>query len=215
MLRQLAEFSKCAGLMTELASVISPVNHLAPVITQPIGLGAAAGTPTRTPGQQVEASKQTYSNMLIPGKGVYNYYKRLGHTAADQGTYAPVTSEMIGSLTSLLAAGGIGAGIGAGAGAVGGGDIGASAIGGGAIGLGVGTLAQLLGMGAAASTKGWNKKDMREHAKDSTLLNYLVPGYANYNHLKRLGYSQREYDEAADEEEYREQHASHLRKIKV
>jgi hypothetical protein len=53
---------------------LNPLNYPA----LPFAGGAALSTPTRDLEEQATADKSTWSNLLIPGKGPYNTFKRLG-----------------------------------------------------------------------------------------------------------------------------------------
>jgi len=70
------EVQKLAGVKTELISGINPLN----MIASPLGAIIAGFTPTKTDKEMKEIQKKTWSNILIPGKGGYNFYKRLGHS---------------------------------------------------------------------------------------------------------------------------------------
>ena len=68
-------FKKEAGWKSELAGYANPVNW--PGI--PVAAVAAALTKTRTLREQAEADKETWKNILIPGRAGYNVSKRFGH----------------------------------------------------------------------------------------------------------------------------------------
>lgn len=82
---------KTAGVLSEVGASLNPLN----IIGSPIGAMAAGFTPTRTDAQQAEAEQNGASNILVPGKGAYNYYKRLGHMAKNEGGYGGVLSEQL------------------------------------------------------------------------------------------------------------------------
>ena len=66
---------KQAGYWTEIGSALNPLN----VVAGPIGALAALATPTRNLREQATSNiDDTWSNLLIPGKGAYNANKRLG-----------------------------------------------------------------------------------------------------------------------------------------
>lgn len=68
---------KRAGWYSEvIGSNVNPLN----VIGNPAAALAAYLTPTRSLKEQAQADKSTWSNVLIPGKGAYNRWKRLGTT---------------------------------------------------------------------------------------------------------------------------------------
>jgi hypothetical protein len=68
------EQPKEAGYWSEQFSMLNPLNYPA----LPFAGGAALATPTRNLEEQAEADKSTWSNLLVPGKGPYNSFKRLG-----------------------------------------------------------------------------------------------------------------------------------------
>ena len=70
-------FKKEAGWKSEVAGYANPVNW--PGI--PVAAVAAALTKTRTLREQAEADKETWKNILLPGRQQYNIYKREGHSA--------------------------------------------------------------------------------------------------------------------------------------
>lgn len=71
-----AATDKKAGWVSEMAgSVLNPLSLFGGNI---IGAGAAALTPTRNLRQQSEADDNMWSNLLIPGRGAYNGWKRIG-----------------------------------------------------------------------------------------------------------------------------------------
>jgi hypothetical protein len=73
-----ADAMKLAGLKTEMAgSLLNPLSGIGSVV----GGIAAAATKTRTDEEQDKAHKESWKNMLIPGRSTYNAFKRMGHSA--------------------------------------------------------------------------------------------------------------------------------------
>ena len=70
-----AEAEKQSGYWTELASGINPLNWYGGAVG---GLAAAGLTPTRSLSEQAVSDQETWKNILMPGRGVYNSMKRLG-----------------------------------------------------------------------------------------------------------------------------------------
>ena len=67
--------TKQAGYWSELASSLNPLN----LVAGPFASAAALSTPTRNLRDQATSNiDDTWSNLLIPGKGPYNSAKRLG-----------------------------------------------------------------------------------------------------------------------------------------
>jgi hypothetical protein len=66
---------KQAGYYTELAGGLNPFNMLGGTA---LGALAALLTPTRSLLEQAHHDKDSFSNLLLPGKGPYNMAKRVG-----------------------------------------------------------------------------------------------------------------------------------------
>lgn len=69
-----ATLIKMGGWKSELATGFNPLN----VVGSPIGTLAAAVTPTRSMREVAEADLETWKNVLMPGRGMYNVWKRHG-----------------------------------------------------------------------------------------------------------------------------------------
>jgi len=67
---------KNAGVFTEFSAGLNPLN----IAGTPIGSLLALTTPTRTQREQAMANRESWGNILIPGRAGYNLFKRLGHT---------------------------------------------------------------------------------------------------------------------------------------
>ena len=72
--------TKQAGLWSELAgTVLSPVNYFAPAAPLAVGGALSLATDTRSDEEQKENDSSMWKNLLIPGVGPYNLWKRLGN----------------------------------------------------------------------------------------------------------------------------------------
>lgn len=149
------EMLKSARLTSEFASVLNPLN----LISAPFGALAAAVTPTRSDEEQDEAHSEGWENMLLPGRGVYNLFKRQGN--ATKGEIKPHVAEALSNLNPLNSMGG----------------------------TPLGALAALL-------TKGRSEEDQLK-ADDEMAQKILMPGRSQYDTWKRLGMSNRKFDERA------------------
>lgn len=161
------------------------------------GLANLAGTVTGLSSSMTldDVKKLNKAPALIPGVGSYramaipkavgrDYEKRTGKTSK----FVP---EIVGPLTSTLAATGLGAGAGGLLGAITGGgskDIAEATIAGGATGLSAAALANLITAITAGSTHTRSQKEQDESEQGSRAAQYLVPGKSTYDYLKRLGY---------------------------
>ena len=68
---------KEGGWGTEVAgNIVNPLNWFG--VAPMIGSGLAAMTPTRSLEDQARADKNTWKNILIPGRAAYNWWKRIG-----------------------------------------------------------------------------------------------------------------------------------------
>ena len=169
---------KVAAVLSEaVGSELNPLN----AVGAPIGALAALLTPTRTAEEQSREGPSGLSNLLIPGVGPYNKFKRLGRSASNSPHgYTQTAAELA---TAALPTG-IGAAI-------------ASQPGGDSKTLSGTALAAtpLLGAIAALLT---NRRTLREQAEhDNSVLgglSNLIPGAGMYNLLKRYG-STKAYDE--------------------
>jgi len=174
---------KLAGWKTELGSMVNPLNLVGP---GHVGALSAGFTPTRTLDEQGDADDETWANMLIPGRGPYNSYKRLGAMqdspemkqmqedakrerlqkliAEAQSGEEPVEKQA-GNISEFLSA------------------LNPANMYGGSLG----------GGGAAYATDTRSLKDQAEFDSNDgvarTLANLLVPGVGPYNTFKRLGAS--------------------------
>lgn len=177
-----ARFEKMAGPTSEWLGInFNPLNALG----IPIGGLAALATPTRTPQEQAEAEQNSITNAIVPGVGPYNFFKRMGRSAANAGGagYGALTAEILGGVPSAIAAGlsplvfDGGKGI-----------MVSNAITGGL------HAANLTGALAAAFTK---RRTLAEQAAldknlGRTLLKF-IPGVSQYDFFKRMG-STKAYD---------------------
>lgn len=107
---------------------------------------------------------------------------------------AHAVAEHLGTGTSTLAAGALGALLGAGAHK----DSVKGALLGSMTGLGTAGLANTIGAIAAAVKRRRTAKEQIESDKNSVLAKYLVPGIAGYDFYKRLGRSQGDIEENED-----------------
>ena len=167
---------------------------------------AALGTQTRMPEDVGEGGQAGLTN-FIPGVGGYRTLKRLGASAReyerDTGEKTQLVPEFFGRLTSPVALALLGALAGGVSGrfAGGKGDPASGALLGALIGGGTGALSNVIGSGAGILSKHRTKPEQYAYEKSSpTLTNLLVPGMADYNITKRLGYT-REWDEQARQDE--------------
>lgn len=151
---------KTAGAASEYAgAALNPINQLGGNI---IGGVAALATPTRTDEQQAAVEGDKWKNALIPGRGAYNYFKRIGNMAQHEGGYGGAVSEAVNPYTALAFVPGVGMGV-AGANAVG-------------------------GLAAAVTpTRSAEEQAQVGNSAGSVLRNNLLPGHAAYSNWKRLG----------------------------
>lgn len=68
------EQSKAAGWASEYLGMLNPIN----AAVAPFGALAAGLTRTRTMDEQADADEEMLSNIFIPGRNVYNMFKRVG-----------------------------------------------------------------------------------------------------------------------------------------
>jgi len=74
--RAVAQFEKAAGWKSEaILPNLNPLN----VVGSPIGTLLAALKPTRDTEDQAKADQEVWKNLLIPGRGAYNAWKRVGY----------------------------------------------------------------------------------------------------------------------------------------
>ena len=191
----ICELDKLAGVTSEYASGINPLN----ILGGPIGGLAAALTPTRTDEEQEEAGTSGLSNLLIPGVGQYNYMKRLGHSADKaRGGYGAVATELVGGFPAALASG-IYAGSNQNSGLA------------QALNIGVGA-APLVGALSALLTRTRSLDEQKTHDESTAAqLANLIPGVGAYNLMKRLG-STKIHDEKGEDADREIRAARILRK---
>lgn len=178
---------KKSGVTSEYASTYSPLGLLG----APVGALAAAFTPTRTAEEQERAGESGASNLLLPGVGAYNSFKRLGRSAANTPHgYSQVASEVMGGVPgALLGAAALPLGMSSGSEA------------GMQLGLGVNaatSIAPIIGTIAALATRRRTLKEQEAHDRDPlNMLKNLIPGVGLYNGFKRLG-STKAYDDKGE-----------------
>ena len=179
-------FKKEAGWKSEYAALLNPLN----LVGNYPGSAAAAFTKTRTRREQAEADKETWKNILIPGRSGYNMYKRLGHSLrgpeikAAREALKPRTEEEAAVASAAIAA------------------VREAKEQGGEKEAGYWT--EIAGMyinpltvygttGGAATAAFTNTRDDEGQAKadKETWKNFLIPGRAGYNQMKRMGHSYR------------------------
>jgi hypothetical protein len=195
---------KTAGWKTELAgSNLNPLN----MVGSPIGMLVAALTKTKSLGEVAEADKDTWSNILVPGKASYNLMKRLGSGIRGpemKDTRRDLYQDEVSSLEQELAA-----------------------LEGGEKEAGWKTEAagsllnplnllggSTLGTIAAALTKTKSLKDVAKSDED-TWSNILIPGKATYNAAKRIGSMIRGPEMHKTKGESEEDNATGAKKVKM
>ena len=136
-------------------------------------------------------TKASKALSLIPGIGTYRNAKRRKELAirmaGGQGYEKPV-SEIVGATTNKVLPILLGTAVGYMK------DKDEGAWKGALIGAGATGVLDLIGMLTAAITKRRNKAEQQtyEQSKDTTIANYLLPGFAAYNYWKNVGYMQGE-----------------------
>ena len=167
---------KEAGAVSEyVGKEYNPFNLLG----NPIGTVTAGLTKTRTPKEQREAEKADVSNVLVPGKAAYNWFKRLGTVNTElnregaPGAYGTTVLETVGQTPALSALGTISP----------------------AAAMGVFGASNLAAGLLALSTKTRTKKEQLDYEKSTKdkLMN-LIPGVGTYNMFKRIGHAAERYD---------------------
>lgn len=167
-----------AILSEEIGSHLNPLNAAG----APLGALAALLTPTRTAEEQSREGPSGVSNLLIPGVGPYNKFKRLGRSASNSPHgYTQTAAELATAALPLGVGGAIAAQPGNDQRTAGGVALAAT---------------PLLGAIAALLTDRRTLKEQAAH-DNSALggLSNLIPGAGMYNLLKRYG-STKAYDEA-------------------
>ena len=186
-----AGMEKSSSALSDILSGWSPVNMI-PYLNSAVALPATiAGVASpATEDDEAEMDKHNLRPWFIPGLASYRTSRRWSADAKGHRL-----SQVLGPLTSTLAASGLGAGLGAGIGALtnlsgkhpgrAGAGAGIGALSGAAIG---GVTAPLVAAIAALAKKRRSDKEHEDYLKGSTLSEYLVPGVAAYNNLKTTGH---------------------------
>ena len=180
---------KMGGWKSEMVQGVNPLN----LVGAPIGALAAAATPTRSMREVAEADRETWKNVLMPGRGAYNAMKRVGtglrgeemqeareerdYERGEDGPGGAVTGEIVGPGVAAMLDGGL-----------------TSALG---------------GLGALTS----DTKSLREVA-DSEGASSLIPGVGAYRYAKRMGSMIRGPEIEAEREALREENRAAKREKK-
>jgi hypothetical protein len=96
------EPKKEAGWKSEIAGMLNPINLVAGYP----GMALAATTPTRTLDEQAAADEEILPNLFVPGRNVYNMYKRMGATTRSPEMLALQAKAKQRKMQQLMAAAG-------------------------------------------------------------------------------------------------------------
>lgn len=177
---------KMGGWKSELAQGVNPLN----VVAGPVGGLIAAATPTRSMREVAEADRETWKNVLMPGRGAYNHWKRIGtglrgeemQKAREERDYERGEKGPSGAMLGEEIAPQV-------------------------VGMVDGGLTGALGGLSALAT---DTKSLREVA-DAEGLSSFIPGVGMHRHFKRMGSMIRGPEMQAEREAMREENRAAMR----